>query len=56
MTPPTLPPESPEGLLDVLREVAVQLERTGALERRAARSSNPTLVAVLRGRAGRGAR
>ena len=37
--------------LDVLRRLAVHLETAEALERRADRSPNPTLVAVLRGRA-----
>ena len=48
---PALPLHGRRELLDVLRRMAVHLETAGALERRAARSANPTLVAVLRGRA-----
>jgi hypothetical protein len=38
-------------MLELLRRLAVRLETAKALERRAERSPNPTLVAVLRGRA-----
>jgi len=48
---PVVPLEGRREALDVLRRLAVHLETAEALERRADRSPNPTLVAVLRGRA-----
>jgi hypothetical protein len=46
-----MPLEGRREVLDVLRRLAVHLETAEVLERRADRSPNPTLVAVLRGRA-----
>jgi hypothetical protein len=48
---PVMPLEGRREVLDVLRRLAVHLETAEALERRADRSANPTLVTVLRGRA-----
>ncbi len=49
--PTSVPPDDRRELLDQLRRLAVHLETAEALERRADRSPNPTLVVVLRGRA-----
>jgi hypothetical protein len=46
-----MPVEDRRELLDLLRRMAVHLEAADALERRADRSPNDTLVTVLRGRA-----
>jgi hypothetical protein len=46
-----MPVEGRREMLDLLRRLAVHLETAEALERRADRSPNPTLVVVLRGRA-----
>jgi hypothetical protein len=48
---PVMPLEGRREVLDLLRRLAVHLETAEALERRAARSPNPVLVAVLHGRA-----
>jgi hypothetical protein len=48
---PGRPLEGRREMLDLLRRLAVHLETAEALERRADRSPNPTLVTVLRGRA-----
>ena len=48
---PASPLDGRRELLDLLRRRAVHLETAEVLERRADRSPNPTLVAVLRGRA-----
>jgi hypothetical protein len=49
--PMSEPPYDRRELLDRLRRLAVHLETAEALERRADRSPNATLVLVLRGRA-----